>query len=300
MNNAPLQDAAARAAIRAISGRTCWLRRGGLRKDPEPGGAHGGSGGFWPVPVDEIAAVTFTKKAAAELRGRFRLELERQIGVEGDAARLDRFRRAMIDVERMFAGTIHSFCARLLRERPVEAGLAPGFREIEEAEDGILRRRAWREFVELALSRRSPELAALRETGVKPADLDEAFATVCEYPDVEFPPGNAQIPDAGPAWAALDRFWEDLNKLCPPVDKDSTCRVQEVMQGFGPGYRHADRRRAAVLPRLLAAWESGSVKVTQKWWGSQGKQAKALVERFQEATVCPFLSSGGSTYIVFA
>ena len=290
MNNAPLQDAAARAAIRVDLGKNLLVEAGaGSGKTQSLAGRMVEAVASGRCRVDEIAAVTFTKKAAAELRGRFRLELERQIGVEGDAARLDRFRRAMIDVERMFAGTIHSFCARLLRERPVEAGLAPGFREIEEAEDGILRRRAWREFVELALSRRSPQLAALRETGVKPADLDEAFATVCEYPDVEFPPGNAQIPDAGPAWAALDRFWEDLNKLCPPVDKDSTCRVQEVMQGFGPGYRHADRRRAAVLPRLLAAWESGSVKVTQKWWGSQGKQAKALVERFQETTVRPFL-----------
>jgi hypothetical protein len=83
-------------------------------------------------------------------------------------------------------------------------------------------------FIEPALSRRSPELAALRETGVKPADLDDAFATVCEYPDAEFPPGAAESPT---------RAW--------PIDKDSTCRVQEVMQSFGPGYRHADRRRAA-------------------------------------------------------
>ncbi len=61
------------------------------------------------------------------------------------------------------------------------------------------------------------------------------------------------------------------------------------MRDFGPRYVHADRRRAAVLPRLLASWESGSVKVVQKWWGVQGKQAKVLVEHFQDAIVHPFL-----------
>ena len=290
MNNAPLQDADARAAIRQDLGRNLLVEAGaGSGKTQSLAGRMVEAAAAGLCRVDEIAAVTFTKKAAAELRGRFRLELERQIAREKDPARLERLRSALIDAERMFAGTIHSFCARLLRERPVEAGLAPGFREIEEAEDGIIRRRAWREFVELALSRRSPELAALRETGVKPADLDKAFATVCEYPDVTFPPGDAPIPDARPAWAALDRFWEDLGQLCPPVKEDSTCKVQELMQSFGLGYRHADRRRAAVLPRLLGAWAGSSVKVTQKCWDSKGKQAKELVERFQENTVRPFL-----------
>ena len=135
MNNAPLQDAAARAAIRGDLGKDLLVEAGaGSGKTQSLAGRMVEAVASGRCRVDEIAAVTFTKKAAAELRGRFRLELERQIGVEGDAARLDRFRRAMIDVERMFAGTIHSFCARLLRERPVEAGLAPGFREIEEAE----------------------------------------------------------------------------------------------------------------------------------------------------------------------
>jgi len=290
MNNAPLRDAAARAAIRSELGSNLLVEAGaGSGKTQSLAERMVEAVGSGLCGVDEIAAVTFTRKAAAELRGRFRLELERKIATERDASRLERLRRAMMDVERMFAGTIHSFCAKLLRERPVEAGLAPGFREIEEAEDGILRRRAWREFVELALFRRAPELAALRETGVKPADLDGAFATVCEYPDVEFPPGEAQIPDERAAWAALDQFWVDLGKLCPPVDKESTCKVQEAMRDFWPRYAHADRRRAAVLPRLLASWESGSVRVVQKWWGVQGKQAKMQVELFQDAIVRPFL-----------
>ncbi|MEW6279208.1 MAG: UvrD-helicase domain-containing protein, partial [Candidatus Eremiobacterota bacterium] len=56
--------------------------------------------------VEHMVAVTFTRKAAAELRGRLQLALE---AVEAREVELDR----------MFIGTIHSFCARLLREAPV-------------------------------------------------------------------------------------------------------------------------------------------------------------------------------------
>ena len=41
---------------------------------------------------------------------------------------------------------------------------------------------------------------------VKPADLDQAFSIVCDHDEVEFPPGDAEPPDPGPAWQALERF----------------------------------------------------------------------------------------------
>src|SRR5213083_2419657 len=73
--------------------------------------------------VEHMAAVTFTRKAASELRGRFHLALEKAL--EGTAAggghqteETARVQHALSNLERFFAGTIHSFCARLLRERP--------------------------------------------------------------------------------------------------------------------------------------------------------------------------------------
>ncbi|WFN34168.1 UvrD-helicase domain-containing protein [Methanogenium sp. S4BF] len=76
--------------------------------------------------VQEILALTFTEKAAAEMKDRVRQALS---AAEGEEAA--RFRD-----ELMWAGisTIHSFCARILREYALEAGLEPGFAVIEDYE----------------------------------------------------------------------------------------------------------------------------------------------------------------------
>ena len=117
--------------------------------------------------VEHMAAVTFTRKAASELRGRFHIALERLLQPETSAQRLDaessaRVHRALSNLERFFAGTIHAFCARLLRERPVESGVAPGFSELDEVQDLDLRRRGWRDFIVTERSAGNPECSLAR------------------------------------------------------------------------------------------------------------------------------------------
>ena len=85
--------------------------------------------------VDRIVAVTFTEKAAGELKLRLRTELERarQRAPAGSApARC--LETALAHLEEARVSTIHSFCADLLRERPVEARIDPEFRTTTEAE----------------------------------------------------------------------------------------------------------------------------------------------------------------------
>ena len=93
--------------------------------------------------VDTLAAITFTRKAAAELKGRFQLALEEAFAEEPDQVKKERLDQALGKLERCYIGTVHSFCAVMLRERPVEAGIDPSFEEIEELDDKLLRRKAW-------------------------------------------------------------------------------------------------------------------------------------------------------------
>ena len=72
--------------------------------------------------LHQIAAITFTEKAAAELKTRLSAAL-RTHGGKG----LWRY-----DLGRAYIGTIHGFCSMLLRENAVEAGIDPGFGVLDE------------------------------------------------------------------------------------------------------------------------------------------------------------------------
>jgi ATP-dependent helicase/nuclease subunit A len=80
------------------------------------------------VPLGEIAAVTFTEKAAAELSDRLRAAFtgERtRAYADGDADRTALADAALDDLDGAAIGTLHSFAQRLLSEHPIEAGIPP-------------------------------------------------------------------------------------------------------------------------------------------------------------------------------
>ena len=227
--------------------------------------------------VQQMAAVTFTRKAAAELRARFQLTLERTLPDERDPARRQRAQQALRHLERLFAGTIHAFCAHLLRERPVEAGVAPGFGELDEVAELDQRRWAWRDYLDRQRGQGSPALRELLDAGARPVDLDRAFDKVCNYPEVDFPAGDAPRPDPAQARAALDRFWAALTALLPGGGpRETTCSVQKRMREFARRLRVASLEEPRVVAELVAEWE-GEPRVVQKWW-PRGKADKEKVE----------------------
>ena len=83
--------------------------------------------------VGGIVAVTFTEKAAGELKLRLRERLDNARAAAGpDSDERKRLDGALTQLEEAHVGTIHAFCADLLRERPVEAGVDPLFEVLTE------------------------------------------------------------------------------------------------------------------------------------------------------------------------
>jgi ATP-dependent helicase/nuclease subunit A len=256
--------------------------------------------------IEHMAAVTFTRKAASELRGRFHLALEKQLR-EADqhpdpgarALARQRLEDALSNLERFFAGTIHSFCARLLRERPVESGVSPGFTELDEVQDLELRKRTWRDFVTNSRSVGDPDMMALLDAEIRPKDLDAAFATICLHEDVEFPAGNVERPDPKSARHALEKFWKELQRHLPTrIDPATTCPIQQAAREFR-GQLDVSRYRLdrpSVIASLLETWD-GESTITQKWWAESAAEKKrlrdlinGLHEAFCADTVSPYLS----------
>jgi ATP-dependent helicase/nuclease subunit A len=100
------------------------------------------------IAPGKILAITFTERAAGELRGRVRAQLL-ELG-ERAAAR---------DMEGAPVGTFHGFCARLLRAHSQQAGLDPDFAVLDEVESGRLRLLAFRRTLAAMLAQDRPVLA---------------------------------------------------------------------------------------------------------------------------------------------
>ena len=94
--------------------------------------------------VDDFLIITYTKAAAAELRGKIASELARQVAEHPEDAHL---RRQLFRVYQADIKTVDAFCAALLRENvyllpPVEGhSLTPDFRVLDEREAGLVKER---------------------------------------------------------------------------------------------------------------------------------------------------------------
>jgi len=229
--------------------------------------------------IRNLVAVTFTRKAAAELRARFQIALEQATGQATGADR-ERLDAALAAIEQCFIGTIHSFCARLLRERPVEAGVDVAFREIDDDEDMVIRQEAWFDYCSRVIAS-DPEgvLAGLDRVGLELADLREAFKKYALYPDVDTwpePPDGGALPDLEPVIAALGQYVEHMEGLAPDLPRDTGSdglipRIRKIPRAVS---HFDDLRDPRQLMQVLEFFDSKSGE-TQKVWESEGKFTKA-------------------------
>ncbi|HET8936119.1 MAG TPA: UvrD-helicase domain-containing protein [Polyangiales bacterium] len=130
-----LKDAAARKAIREALDQTLLVEAAaGTGKTTELVGRIrqvllSGAG-----TMGSIAALTFTEKAAGELKLRLRTEIDRALfDASLQPIERERARSALSELETANISTIHGFCTELLRRYPVEAEIDPDF-QVAQAE----------------------------------------------------------------------------------------------------------------------------------------------------------------------
>lgn len=133
--------------------------------------------------LDRVAAITFTDAAAGELNMRLRAALEEQMGkAAGDESA--RLARAIADLERAQVSTIHAFASALLRERPFEAGIDPGFQVLAEVAGARTFDDAWNEWLSETLIAGDEALRRALHLGLDMDSLRDAARRVVAERDV--------------------------------------------------------------------------------------------------------------------
>jgi ATP-dependent helicase/nuclease subunit A len=237
------------------------------------------------VTVDELAVITFTEKAAAELSTRVRDELERRASTAPEEERI-RLLRAARDLYRAHIETIHAFAASLLRERPVEAALDPGFEVLDTLGGRLSFDAAYERFQDALLSEPRPELERALRRGLGLTEIREACALVHQH--------RYLLPLAIPAEAnddanaAIGRFRRISDELLAllrnhrPPGEDKAITIIEGIDEWVTRLeaRPKDEQERALLSRDQAHTNLNAGNAGN--WGGQKPRLRALQEDYRE------------------
>ncbi len=260
------------------------------------------------VPITSIAAITFTERAAADLRHRLRRDLAAAeasaAGTPGTATsdtNLLLLAAALDDLDHAPIGTLHSFARRLLYEFPIEARLPPGFTVRDELESDLAFRERWDDLLDQLLEDPDPPAGAI--------DGGSEFVQLCEFDGFGVQRGVRRVAEDFQAnWDLVDervdlsvppRFALDTEpfrvaaeRLCahdaPDVDSqfDVLTAIADLSRVLAPGNSIRTRLDAVVhiVARCHKAGRAGNKTKWKAHGGSAALDALRNAERALAAT----------------
>ena len=165
--------------------------------------------------VDDFLIITYTKAAAAELRGKIAAELSKRLGEDPGDAHL---RRQLLRVYQADIKTVDAFCTALLRENThllaregEQHALTPDFKVLDESEADLLRRRVLERTLETfydTLDAGKEQLADTLGAGRDDSALAELVLEVYEKLQSHADP-EAWLERSRESWGALNGRFDD-------------------------------------------------------------------------------------------
>jgi ATP-dependent helicase/nuclease subunit A len=220
--------------------------------------------------VEELVAVTFTEKAAAELRDRIRGELEGSVRRANEDVPL--LQRALASLDRAQISTIHAFAVNVLRPLAAEFGINPSF-QVHDAVAGERRfQEHWHAFLEDAGQEPDAREVVTRvlSLGLATRDLERlahelwgngALADMMNTSPLVAPP--AQMPDLPALQAMLVDL--DLGRVRP--DDRLRASIEEVQHALGELSTADVADREALLATVAAGLTVSSYGRAASWGG---------------------------------
>jgi ATP-dependent helicase/nuclease subunit A len=177
------------------------------------------------IPIERIVALTFTKKAAEEMRDRLQTELRAALANGLSEPKVTLAQRALDNMTRAAIGTIHSFASDVLHLFPLQAGVDPHFQVDEGVIAEGLFEEKWMDWLGHELDGHGKKATHWRELLAKVSLADiKAVAREIVSPEVDLA-SLEKREDVRP----LSRGWkEELNALL------LTNGISDKARAFGP------------------------------------------------------------------
>ncbi len=241
-------------------------------------------------PIDRIVAITFTEKAAAELRDRVRAGLEETQAENAEQQEL--ITAALASLDRAEISTIHAFGRGLLRFFAAEAGIDPAFIVLDELQAERRLQERWHSYLE--------ELAA-DQTAV--SAIDRAMALGLTTGDIgklaRELAGGAELLDLlegslpeppAPDWPDLAQAQGTLEELLPlgPADDRLRAHLDELLSLVRRLAKEGADREALLASGAAVLGKSVKVGRQDDWGGKEGIQhvretASTIATQLEEA-----------------
>jgi ATP-dependent helicase/nuclease subunit A len=137
------------------------------------------------VSLPQILTLTFTEKAAEEMKARIYEMLSRSedsMSLNVDEVVKQKIREAREQFQKNHISTIHAFCAKLLRENPVESEIDPGFAVIQGAKQRHIMEQAIERGVSIIWQNNKDDLISLMRVFGGRKNLLNALQKITEHP----------------------------------------------------------------------------------------------------------------------
>ena len=152
--------------------------------------------------IQQVLVITFTEKAAGELRARIREALHSGHD-ESKGQERQRYYRALQGQDEAHIETIHAFASSILRERPLEARIDPNFRQLDEIGDELDFEERWRDWLSGIDGDDLSALERCLDLGLPLRTIRGVARDIGGFREVGVGSGNPPVPDAPRALAEL-------------------------------------------------------------------------------------------------
>ena len=268
-------------------GKTFVLTERFLAQLQPQGRAAGGS------RLGQLVAITFTERAAREMRGRIREACRQRLDHAPEDQR-DHWLGLIRELDSARISTIHSFCGSLLKAHAVEAGLDPQFRVLDQAQADTLLYESLDERLRQRLADRNEEVIEL----VVEFGLERLYEMVGillgRRQEIDWAHWREETPDD------LVGRWEDYWRrdtlprvLSQIADSPAARTVLEIARQHCPSNAEMQRRCTWLLERIAALPDSaepaadlGEIREHAQVRGGGGKKAwesEEIYDRFRDA-----------------